>query len=72
MTAQLKSVAFGRHRVAAHGIDLGDQGHAQARIRLGDGDRGAQAGAAGTDNGDIGLDHLHHLRATGLSVTPRR
>ena len=52
--------AFGRHRVAAHRIDLGNQRHRERRIRLGHRDRRAQTRAAGTDDRYIGLEDFQH------------
>src|SRR6185312_1637498 len=40
--------ALGRHRVAAHRVDLGDQGDVEPGFGLGDGDGGAQPGGAAT------------------------
>jgi hypothetical protein len=51
--------AFGGHRVAAHRIDLGDQGDLQLRVGFCNGDCGTQATATGTDDGNIGLDNIH-------------
>ena len=42
--------ALGRDRVAAHRVDLRDDGHPQGRVGLGDGDGRAQAGAAAADD----------------------
>jgi hypothetical protein len=53
------SATLGRHRVAAHRVDLRDQRDAQRRIGLGHRDGGSQAGAAGTDDRDICLECFH-------------
>ena len=50
---------FGGHCVAAHRIDLGNQGDFQLRVGFCNGDCGTQATATGTDDGNIGLDNIH-------------
>ncbi|MNS91104.1 hypothetical protein D3C72_1251810 [compost metagenome] len=50
---------FGGHGVAAHRIDLGNQGDFQLRVGFCNGDCGTQATATGTDDGNIGLDNIH-------------
>ena len=47
------------HCVAAHRVDLGDQGDLQLRVGFCYGDCGTQATTTGTDDGDIGLDNIH-------------
>ncbi len=51
--------AFGRHGVAAHGNDFGDERDAEPWVALGCGDRGAQSRSAATHDHDIGLNRLH-------------
>ena len=52
--------AFGRHRVAAHRIDLGNERDCERRVRLGHRDGRAQTRAAGTDDRYIGLEDFQH------------
>src|SRR5206468_1708418 len=51
--------ALGRHGVAAHGIDLGDERHGQRWLRFGHRDRGAQARAARSDDGHVCFEGFH-------------
>src|SRR5206468_1929461 len=48
-----RRAAFGRHRVAAHRIDLGDDGNSEAVVGFGDGNGGAQTRAAATHQQDV-------------------
>ena len=54
-----RCAALRRDRVAAHGIDLGDQGHPQAVAGLDGGDGRAQPRGAPADNDDVVLDNVH-------------
>ena len=54
-----RGAALGRHRVAAHRVDLGDQRHDQRRVGLGHRDRGPQACTAGTHDRHIGFENVH-------------
>ena len=45
--------ALGRHRVAAHRVDLRDDRHAQPRVSLRDGDGGAQSGPTAAYHQDV-------------------
>ena len=45
-----RGAALGRHRVAAHRVDLRDDGHVESRFGLGDGDGGAETGPAAADD----------------------
>ena len=56
--------ALGGDRVAAHRVDLRDHGHVEPRVGLGDGDGGAQAGAAAADD-------QHVVRGGHRAVTHR-
>jgi hypothetical protein len=50
---------FGRHGMAAHGVDLGNQRNAQGRVGLGDRNGSAQSTTTSTDDGNINLNNLH-------------
>ena len=54
-----RSSALGGNRVAAHGIDLGDQRDIERGVALGGRDGGAQAGTSSPDDRDVGDDHVH-------------
>ena len=47
------STALGSAGMAAHRIDLGNEGHLDIRVVLGEGDSRSQTGTAGTHNHDI-------------------
>ena len=47
------SSSFGRDRVAAHGIHLGDDCHTQFGIEFGDGNRGSEACPAASDQQNV-------------------
>ena len=51
--------AFGGHGVAAHRVDLGDHRDAELGVDFGNGDRGAQRGAAATDQKNIMRRRFH-------------
>ena len=51
--------AFGRDRVAAHRVDLGDQRHHEGGIGFCHGYRCAQAGTAGTHDRHVRLEPVH-------------
>ena len=50
---------LGRDGVAAHRVDLGDQGDTQVGVRLRNGDGGAQPRTSGPDNNNIRSDRFH-------------
>jgi hypothetical protein len=50
---------LGGDGVAAHRVDLGDQGDTQVRIRLRNGDGGAQSRTSGPDDNNIRSDRFH-------------
>jgi hypothetical protein len=54
--------SLGRDRVAAHGIDLGDDADAQPRIGLGHGDRRAQARSATAHDEHVAAEEIHDSR----------
>src|SRR5207245_7621155 len=64
------SPTFGRNRVAAHGVNLGDHGHAEFGIGLGHGNRGSKAGATAADQQNIVVGDVHKL-PTPLLRKPR-
>ncbi len=60
--------AFRRAGMAAHRVDLGDQGDAKLRIGLRKCDSGAQPRSSRTDDCDVSLDYLHYIRSSIVSV----
>ena len=59
--------AFRGDGVAAHGVDLGDDGDVEVWVGLGDGDGGAQTGAAAANDHNIVLNGIGHR----LRLAPR-
>ncbi len=55
-----RGAALGGTGVAAHRVDLGNQGDLQFRVGFGNRDRRTQAGPAGPDNDNISLDAFHN------------